>query len=216
MASQWFCKIDGRERGPLTSQALKSMADKGRIQPDDPVRQGADGSWVPASRVKGLFPSDQAASVQQVKVESSSGSDSVSDSQAVLKAKPLEEEAPPAAESQAPAKIPPKAKAAAPRVAKPLEEPPAVPAEKAASVQPVGIFPLTLFHILASALIKTYHLSIHVDISVGDPLQEELELGLEDFLPGRAVFEQMVNFLGDGCDIVLFKNDSAVFIKHMA
>ncbi len=136
MASQWFCKIAGHERGPLSAQALKSMADKGRIQPDDPVRQGTDGSWVSAGRVKGLFPSDQAATAQQAKPESGSASDSVSDSQAVLKAKPLEEESPSAAESQAPAKVSPKAKSVAPRVAKPLEEPPAAPAEEAADGPP--------------------------------------------------------------------------------
>ncbi len=131
MASQWFCKIAGHERGPLSAQALKSMADKGRIQPDDPVRQGADGSWVPAGRVKGLFPSDQAAPTQQASVQQAK-SEPVSDSQAVLKAKPLEEELPQATQSKAPAKMPPKAKPAAPRVAKPLEEPPAVPEEKPA------------------------------------------------------------------------------------
>ncbi|NQU20238.1 MAG: DUF4339 domain-containing protein [Candidatus Nealsonbacteria bacterium] len=56
MATQWFCEISGEQHGPVSSQQLKAMADKGRLTAEDRVRQGDDGSWVPASRVKGLFP----------------------------------------------------------------------------------------------------------------------------------------------------------------
>ncbi len=124
MATQWYCKIAGYERGPLSAQALKSMADKGRLQPDTLVRQGPEGSWVPASRVKGLFSKGGAPATQQAKPKSDAKSDS--DSSAVLVAKPLED-LPRAGET----KPPPKAKPVPPRVAKPLAEPPALPDEKA-------------------------------------------------------------------------------------
>ena len=56
MAAQWYCKISGKAIGPLSSRQLKMLADDGRLQPDNPVRQGNQGKWVPAQRVKGLFP----------------------------------------------------------------------------------------------------------------------------------------------------------------
>jgi len=56
MAGEWFCKVAGRERGPLNSAQLKSLANHGKLHPHDLVRQGTDGPWVPADRVKGLFP----------------------------------------------------------------------------------------------------------------------------------------------------------------
>ena len=55
MGGDWFCEIAGREVGPLTSQQLKTMAVKGQILPSDCVRHGAEGNWVPAGQVKGLF-----------------------------------------------------------------------------------------------------------------------------------------------------------------
>ena len=55
MASDWFCKISDEKYGPLSPKQLKGMAAKGEIAPDDWVKQGADGSWVAASQIKGLF-----------------------------------------------------------------------------------------------------------------------------------------------------------------
>jgi hypothetical protein len=55
MADDWFCEIAGRELGPLSSHQLKTMAAKGQILPNDCVRQGAGGKWVPAGQLKGLF-----------------------------------------------------------------------------------------------------------------------------------------------------------------
>ena len=55
MAGEWFCKIAGRERGPLSPAQLKLLALHGELRPTDPVRQGLEGPWVPAGRVKGLF-----------------------------------------------------------------------------------------------------------------------------------------------------------------
>ena len=59
MASEWFCRIGGEELGPLSAQQVKTMAAQGRLHPGDSIRRGADGQWMPASRVKGLFPADQ-------------------------------------------------------------------------------------------------------------------------------------------------------------
>jgi len=58
MASEWFCEISGRQLGPLSSQQLRAMAEQGRLMPEHRVRQGAEGPWVPAARVKGLFQGD--------------------------------------------------------------------------------------------------------------------------------------------------------------
>jgi hypothetical protein len=61
MAADWFCEILGNELGPLTPKQLRTLVEKGRLSPDDRVRQGTEGAWVPAGRVKGLFPAADAA-----------------------------------------------------------------------------------------------------------------------------------------------------------
>ncbi len=58
MAAEWFCKISGKEVGPLSSQQLKALVTKGTLAPEHRVRRGTEGGWVLAGRVKGLFPSD--------------------------------------------------------------------------------------------------------------------------------------------------------------
>lgn len=55
----WFCKISGHQLGPLSSQQLRAMAAEGRLAPEDHVRQGAQGPWLPAAQVKGLFAADE-------------------------------------------------------------------------------------------------------------------------------------------------------------
>lgn len=55
MAGEWFCKIAGSERGPLSPAQLKLLASHGELRREDLVRQGAGGQWIPADRVKGLF-----------------------------------------------------------------------------------------------------------------------------------------------------------------
>ena len=52
----WYCQVMGEETGPLSSAELKELAATGFLTPDVPVRKGVAGNWVPASRVKGLFP----------------------------------------------------------------------------------------------------------------------------------------------------------------
>lgn len=55
MATQWFCKIMGDERGPMTAVELHQLARAGGLAIDDLVRKHADGTWVRAENVIGLF-----------------------------------------------------------------------------------------------------------------------------------------------------------------
>jgi len=65
MAVEWFCKILGEVTGPFSAHQLKELAQQGRLAPQDQVRNGGDGSWTMAERVKGLF-----LSVRSVRSES--------------------------------------------------------------------------------------------------------------------------------------------------
>lgn len=55
MPDQWFCKIGGAKRGPFSPQQLKGLVAARKLHPDDLVRHGSEGAWMPAQRVKGLF-----------------------------------------------------------------------------------------------------------------------------------------------------------------
>lgn len=55
MAGLWFCKLAGVTTGPLKASELRALADSGKLAPDDLVRQGAEGPWVAARHVRGLF-----------------------------------------------------------------------------------------------------------------------------------------------------------------
>ena len=55
MAAQWFCKIAGKEHGPLSAQQLMQLARAHRLKPTDPVRKDKS-AWVAANKVQGLFP----------------------------------------------------------------------------------------------------------------------------------------------------------------
>jgi hypothetical protein len=57
----WFCKTSGGQLGPLSLQQLRAMAADGRLWPEDHVRQGAEGPWVPAARMQALFPAAESA-----------------------------------------------------------------------------------------------------------------------------------------------------------
>ncbi len=56
MASQWFYQAMGKQVGPISSDELRSLAHAGVISRDTPVKNAPDGAWVPAERVRGLFP----------------------------------------------------------------------------------------------------------------------------------------------------------------
>lgn len=57
MASEqlWFVNHRGKEQGPFTSKQLKHLAESGQITPDHNLRMGSDGDWIVATKVKGLF-----------------------------------------------------------------------------------------------------------------------------------------------------------------
>jgi hypothetical protein len=63
MATQWYCRLMGTELGPFTSKQLLEMARTHRLMPDDSVKKGADGMWVAAHRVKGLFDDASASTI---------------------------------------------------------------------------------------------------------------------------------------------------------
>ena len=52
--TEWYVNLDG-ERGPFSGARLKALADAGKIARDTPVKKGADGQWVVAAKIKGLF-----------------------------------------------------------------------------------------------------------------------------------------------------------------
>jgi hypothetical protein len=55
--SRWFYTPDNKQRlGPVTSEELRALAVSGTIRPECMVLPEGVGKWVPASRVKGLFP----------------------------------------------------------------------------------------------------------------------------------------------------------------
>ena len=56
MASQWFYQATGRQVGPISSTELRNLAQRGVISTNTLVKNAPDANWVPAERVRGLFP----------------------------------------------------------------------------------------------------------------------------------------------------------------
>ncbi|QOV89340.1 DUF4339 domain-containing protein [Humisphaera borealis] len=52
MASLWFCRIHGLERGPITWDMLQELAQAGDLRPSDLVRRGDQSQWVTASQAR--------------------------------------------------------------------------------------------------------------------------------------------------------------------
>jgi hypothetical protein len=63
MATEWYCQLMGTELGPFTSKQLLEMARSHRLVSDDSVKKGADGMWIAAYRVKGLFDDASASTI---------------------------------------------------------------------------------------------------------------------------------------------------------
>jgi Zn-dependent protease with chaperone function len=53
--AEWYCQVDGRERGPYSSEQLRGLVAAGQLAPDHLVRKLPQADWLPASRVRGLF-----------------------------------------------------------------------------------------------------------------------------------------------------------------
>lgn len=64
MPTEWFIERKTGVAGPYTAAKLQALAQRGEVTPDDFIRQGMDGRPVPASKVKGLFPSTPIRSEQ--------------------------------------------------------------------------------------------------------------------------------------------------------
>jgi len=56
MAKVWHVVIGGKQYGPLSNSDLKSLADTGKLTPHDHVWKEGLPEWIPASKIKGLFP----------------------------------------------------------------------------------------------------------------------------------------------------------------
>ncbi|NQT17492.1 MAG: DUF4339 domain-containing protein [Planctomycetes bacterium] len=55
MASQWYVRKGSKQYGPFSAATMKQYAAQAKIKPDDRVKQGEDGGWLVAAKVKGLF-----------------------------------------------------------------------------------------------------------------------------------------------------------------
>lgn len=53
--AEWYCRLMGTEMGPYTALQLQDLARMHRLSPEDLIKKGLAGEWVPAFRVRGLF-----------------------------------------------------------------------------------------------------------------------------------------------------------------
>ncbi|MEX2112437.1 MAG: DUF4339 domain-containing protein [Pirellulales bacterium] len=65
MAHEWYVQHGGKQYGPMSPSNLKKLAADGKITPATQVRIGESGTWVPASKVQGLFVAAAASSSGQ-------------------------------------------------------------------------------------------------------------------------------------------------------
>lgn len=56
MNAQWYYMLGDKKLGPVTAGQLKQLAQTGQLQPTDHVWKEGMASWLPAEKVKGLFP----------------------------------------------------------------------------------------------------------------------------------------------------------------
>jgi hypothetical protein len=54
----WYCAIEDRQSGPFSSDQLRNLAERGLLRPQDRVRRADSEQWVPAAKVRGLFPEE--------------------------------------------------------------------------------------------------------------------------------------------------------------
>lgn len=58
MAGEWYYEREGQQTGPVSAADLKKLAGEGTLTPETLVWKSGLKEWTPASRVKGLFPSE--------------------------------------------------------------------------------------------------------------------------------------------------------------
>ena len=78
MASRWFCKVFGREMGPLDLQDLVQMVRSQTLTQDDPVRREGSDEWIQVREVVGLSPATESRSAEAVSPVSERQSEDVS------------------------------------------------------------------------------------------------------------------------------------------
>lgn len=54
MAGQWYCWVNGKQRGPYSAKAIRNGLQRGILKPSDLVRSGEDESWLPLAEVPEL------------------------------------------------------------------------------------------------------------------------------------------------------------------
>ncbi|MFM8771749.1 MAG: DUF4339 domain-containing protein [Candidatus Kapaibacterium sp.] len=54
-AHEWFYTQRGETYGPVSSADLRAAAHLGFVGPNDMVRRGEQGDWIPAVSIRGLF-----------------------------------------------------------------------------------------------------------------------------------------------------------------
>lgn len=57
--ADFYCQREGRIEGPYTRDELKFLAARGRLAPDDAVREGTNGSWTTAQSIGVIFPTQE-------------------------------------------------------------------------------------------------------------------------------------------------------------
>jgi hypothetical protein len=60
-APEWYCRVSGKEWGPLSTDGLQNIVRRGRLSPQDQVKNGENGDWVLAESIEGLFAEDEAS-----------------------------------------------------------------------------------------------------------------------------------------------------------
>jgi antitoxin component YwqK of YwqJK toxin-antitoxin module len=61
MGQEWYWTRDGKSRnGPVASAELQALAKSGQLLPTDMILKSGQAKWVPASKIKGLFPPQSA------------------------------------------------------------------------------------------------------------------------------------------------------------
>ena len=56
MSREWFFSRGGKQCGPVSAVQLAEMASSGHLSPADHVWKAGMAKWVPANKVKGIFP----------------------------------------------------------------------------------------------------------------------------------------------------------------
>jgi hypothetical protein len=90
MADPWYCWVAGGQTGPFSDAQLRTLVAEGRLLPEDQVRQGHYGQWVPAREVKGLFSGVGASPVSPGPAQGPNEPAVRSRQRPILRAKPVE------------------------------------------------------------------------------------------------------------------------------